>query len=63
MEEPKTIFKIYEYEIQEFAEERFGRHLSESELSTAKKCLEFGLLTDIDTVYAAAVDTAIETWK
>ena len=63
MEKPETIFKIYEYEIQEFAEERFGRQLTEGELSTAKKCLEFGLLTGIDIIYTAAVDTAVETWK
>jgi hypothetical protein len=59
----KHIFIIYEYEIQEFVEEHFKRQLTEEELYTAKKCLEFGLLTDIGTVYRAAVETAIESNK
>ena len=63
MADSKTIFKIYEYEIQQFAEERFGRQLTEEELTAAKKCLESGLLFDIDSVYRAAIDAAIETWK
>lgn len=63
MEEPRTIFRIYYYEIQEFAEARIGRQLTEGELYTFKKCLEYGLLTDIDTVYAAAISTAVETWN
>ena len=63
MIEPKTIFKIYEYELQEFAEERINRKLTEEELTTAKKCLESGLLFGINTVYAAAIDTAVEVWE
>ena len=63
MKKPKTIFKIYEYEVQEFAEERIGRQLSDEELSIAKKCLESGLLFDIGTVYKASIDTAVEVWK
>ena len=50
MKKPKTIFKIYEYEVQEFAEERIGRQLSDEELSIAKKCLESGLLFDIGII-------------
>ena len=45
-----------EENIQSVALERLGRTLSDDELLTAKKGLEWGLLTDIDAVYSAIFD-------
>jgi len=55
----KLIFYITKEEVQEEAFQRINRILTEEELSIVKKCLEWGLLTDIDTVYTAAIDAAI----
>ncbi|MCD4773560.1 MAG: hypothetical protein K8R41_09300 [Bacteroidales bacterium] len=49
--------------IQDEAEERIGRQLSEYELFSVKKSLEWGLLFDIDTVFKAAIENAVEINK
>ncbi|GJH40227.1 hypothetical protein RCZ04_07770 [Capnocytophaga sp. HP1101] len=47
------LFIITESDVQFEAQERLGRNLNDDELLIAKKGLEWGLLTDIDTVYGA----------
>lgn len=55
-EKTKPLFTIAVEDIQSVALERLGRTLSDDELLTAKKSLEWGLLTDIDAVYSAIFD-------
>lgn len=45
------VFAITKNDLQYEAKEKIGRELTDEELQVAKKGLEFGLLTDIDTVY------------
>lgn len=45
------IFTISFEDLQYEAKEKIGRELTEDEIEVAKKGLEYGLLTDIDTVY------------
>lgn len=45
------VFSITEKDLQIEANEKIGRNLTEDEIQTAKKGLEFGLLTNIDTIY------------
>ena len=59
-EKTKPLFTIAVEDIQSVALERLGRTLSDDELLTAKKSLEWGLLTDIDAVYSAIFDEVIE---
>jgi hypothetical protein len=47
----QIIFSIAVEDLQYEAKEKIGRELTEEEIQIAKKGLEFGLLTDIDTVY------------
>ena len=58
--EDKIIFKITEEWVQKESNELIGRDLTDYELSSAKKCIEWGLLTDIDTVFKAAIYEAIK---
>ena len=55
-EKTKPLFTIAVEDIESVALERLGRALSDDELLTAKKGLEWGLLTDIDAVYSAIFD-------
>ena len=45
------LFYISKETLQYEALEKIGRYLTEEELDIAKKGLEWGLMTDIDTVY------------
>lgn len=45
------LFSISKEEVQEEALNKIGRYLNEDELHIAKKGLEWGLTTDIDTIY------------
>jgi hypothetical protein len=56
---PVNIFEISIEEVQYEAELRFKRRLNEDELSTVKKCIEYGLLTGIDIVLNAAFEEAL----
>jgi len=60
MGKSKYIFKISFSEVQEEAQQIIGRKLSEEELHVVKKGIEWGLLTDIDTVLHAAIEQAVE---
>ncbi len=51
MDSKEIIFSITLEDIQIEANEKIGRALTEDELLIAKKGLESGLLTGIDTVY------------
>jgi len=50
-EKDKLVFSITLENLQYEALEKIGRTLTEEEVHIAKKGLEFGLLTDIDTIY------------
>ena len=47
-----NIFSITVGDLQNIAIEKIGRTLTQEELLIAKKGLEYGLLTDIDTIYS-----------
>jgi hypothetical protein len=47
------LFYISKETLQYEAMQKIGRSLTEEELDVAKKGLEWGLMTDIDTVYNA----------
>lgn len=51
-EKDKLVFSITLEDLQSEALEKIGRTLTEEEILVAKKGLESGLLTDINTVYA-----------
>ena len=53
MPEQELVFAISLVDLQDQAHDMIGRELSEEEVRVAKKMLEFGLLTDIDTVFRA----------
>ena len=53
--EDVLIFKITEKWVQKESNELIGRDLTEYELYSVKKSIEWGLLTDIDTVFKAAI--------
>lgn len=50
-ESNEIIFAITKDDLQFEAIEKIGRELTDEEIHIAKKGLEWGLLTDIDTVY------------
>ncbi len=56
----KLIFSITLEDIQKEALERIGRTLTGEGIQVARKGLEFGLLTDIDTVYKTIFFEMIE---
>jgi len=47
----ELLFYINKETIQDEAMQKIGRYLTEEELDIAKDGLEWGLMTDIDTVY------------
>ena len=51
MEQDDLVFSITLEELQNEALRMIGRTLTEEEVYIARKGLEFGLLTDIDTIY------------
>ncbi len=51
--EEEVLFYISKETMQYEAMQKIGRYLTEDELDLAKKGLEWGLMTDIDTVYNA----------
>ena len=55
----ELLFYISKEIIQAAALEKIGRTLTEEELDIAKKGLEWGLLTDIDSVYNAIFDEIV----
>ena len=53
------VFYISKEDIQENALDKIGREITEDEIDTAKKGFEWGLLTDIDTVYNSIFEDMI----
>lgn len=47
----EIVFAIRKKDLQYEAKEKIGRELTEEEIEVAKEALQFGLLTDIDTIY------------
>ena len=63
MEKDKTeevIFAVKVSDLQNEARQRIGRELTEEEMISASKGVESGLSFDIDTVFATAIDEAVE---
>lgn len=60
IEKDKLVFSITLEDLQSEALEKIGRTLTEEEVQVAKKGLEFGLLTDIDTIYKTIFSEMIE---
>ncbi len=59
----ELIFSITKDWIQKESDQLIGRNLIECELDTVKKCIEWGLLTDVDTVFKTAIREAIKNSK
>lgn len=55
-----VLFAITIGDVQNEAKEKLGRELSQEEILIAKKGLEWGLLTDIHTVYSTIFTEMIE---
>ncbi|CAG0955166.1 MAG: hypothetical protein OIN86_06465 [Candidatus Methanoperedens sp.] len=55
IDEDELIFKLTKEWVQQESNDIIGRNLSDDELDTVKKCIEWGLLTDIDTVFKTAI--------
>lgn len=60
METQENIFSIPVESVQEEATRIIKRRLTEEELLSVKKGIEWGLLTDIDTIYRAAIEMAVD---
>lgn len=56
----QEIFAVAVDDLQNEAINRIGRKLTEDELYTAKKCVEFGLSSCIDITLRAAIDEAVK---
>jgi len=59
-EKDNLVFSITLEDLQSEALEKIGRILTDEEVQVAKKGLEFGLCTDIDSVYATIFFEMIE---
>jgi len=59
MENQEDIFAISIEWVQLEAEKLVNRRLTEEELYSVKKGIEWGLLTDIDTVFKTAIRNAV----
>ena len=57
------VFAITLDDLQNESLEKIGRTLTNEEIYIAKKGLEFGLLTDIDTVYSTIFTEMIDNEK
>jgi hypothetical protein len=56
----EIVFAITVEDLQNEANKKIGRELTDDEINVAQKGLEFGLLTDIDTVYNTIFGEMIE---
>lgn len=57
--EDQVIFLITTRDVQTAAWEQLGKHLTEDELRTAKKCIESGLSSGLDVIVNTAIEEAI----
>jgi hypothetical protein len=63
MRDDETLFSISVGRVQAEAKEYINRKLTESELLIVKKGIEEGLNFDIEAVFEAAIDNAVESSK
>lgn len=56
----EIIFAITKEDLQFEAQEKIGRELTDDEIRIARKGLESGLLTDIETVYQTIFNEMID---
>ena len=56
----KTVFIVTVGDIQQESMRLIGRKLTDEELDTATKGIDWGLSFDIDTVFKAAIDEAVD---
>ena len=63
MKNEEILFYVDVGWVQEEARRLVNRRLTDSELLSVKKGLEWGLTTDIDTVFEAAIEEAVELSK
>jgi hypothetical protein len=55
----EIVYALVVEDLQGEALERIGRELTEDEIYTTKKCIEWGLSSCIDTIMETAIDLAI----
>ena len=55
------IYFVTKDQLQNEALEKIGRELSFCEMNIVKKCVQSGLSFGIETIFAAAIDVAIES--
>ncbi len=60
MDTEEKIFSISVEWVQEEAKRLIKRRLTDDELSSVKKGIEWGLLTDFDVVLKTAIETAVD---
>jgi hypothetical protein len=60
MKDEEILFSVNVGWVQAEAERYISRRLTDSELYSVKKGLEWGLTTDIDTVFKTAIYGAVE---
>lgn len=58
--EEELIFSVKVRDLQNESMQRIGRELTKNEIISASKGIESGLSFDIDTVFATAIDGAVE---
>ena len=56
----RTVFCITTEDVQDVAVSLLERRLTDYEMCTAEKCIESGLSFGIETVFKAAIETAVE---
>lgn len=61
LQSEEIIFAITKEDLQFEAKEKIGRELTDDEIEIAKKGLEFGLLSGIDTVYNTILKEMIKS--
>lgn len=59
LQDDQKVFAVAVNDLQNEAINRIGRKLSEDELYTAKKCVEWGLSSCIDITLRVAIDEAV----
>ena len=56
----RTVFSITAEDVQDVAVSMLNRRLTDDEIRTAEKCIDSGLSFGIETVFKAAIETAVE---
>ena len=56
----RAVFCITAEDVQDVAINMLNRRLTDYEMRTAEKCIESGLSFGIETIFKAAIETAVE---